>query len=53
MKLYDVSYVRWQYEDELPEDLTTSDYNAIYPFSRKKGVALEFTKTLHAELDDD
>ncbi len=34
MKLYDIQYVRWSYEDELPEDLTTSDYNAMYPFSR-------------------
>ncbi len=37
MKLYDIQYVRWQYEDELPEDLTNADYTAMYPFSRKKG----------------
>ncbi len=25
------------YEDELPQDLTNDDYNAMYPFSRNNG----------------
>lgn len=31
-----ISYVRWQYEDELPE-MSDEDFNAIFPASRVIG----------------
>jgi hypothetical protein len=34
---YEVDYVSWQHEDELPDDLPAGYYDLMYPLSQVKG----------------